>query len=262
MKYILSALLILFFGYFHVFDPLRNVYQWVFSPIELGLEEGAAGIKDYLSFYSNMNDVRRENLELKQKVLDLESDLLELEKLKQENIALESQLMNKEELGLDRLLLPANVMGNSKDLSGSTVYLDKGKIHGVKEGNNVILDNFLVGVVKEVSSGRSLVELITSSNSSATVYDINSVQKTEGLAIGQLGTSIVVERILPNEEVSVGDIIVTSGKDGTFIPDLYVGKIQEVVDDPSQPLKRAYLNTFTDLSKIRKVFVILDRSTE
>jgi rod shape-determining protein MreC len=153
-------------------------------------------------------------------------------------------------------------MGNNQDTTGSTIYINKGYLHKVKTEDIVIIDNIVIGLVKDVSANKSLVELITSSEMSATVYDLSSPQKTEGLAMGMFGTSIVVERILPGEDIKPGDIIVTSGKDGIFLPGLYIGKVEEVVDDPAQPLKRAFVSTMVDYSKLDKVFVVLGSNDE
>lgn len=262
MKYILIALVILFFGSFDIFDPVKNIYQKAVSPVQFGLSKGAKRLVDTSEFYKNIKIVHDQNLYLETRVLKLESELVELEKLKQENIAIKSQLENKQTLNITDKVLLAYTMGNNQDLTGSTIYVNKGSFDGVKKGNNIIIDNIVVGVVKETSSSKSLVELITSSNLSTTVYDLSSSQKTEGLAVGQLGTSIIVERILPSEQINIGDIIVTSGKDGIFLPGLYLGKVSEVIEDPSQPLKKAYIKTLVDYSKLDKVFIVIEEENE
>jgi rod shape-determining protein MreC len=254
--------MILFFGYFGVLNPVRDFFQGMFSPVQFGMNRGAKGIKDTFSFYSSVKKVRSENLHLETKILKLESELVELEKLRQENQALRSQIKNIEELGIEDRVLLAYTMGNNEDTTGSTIFINKGYLHKVKTGDIVIIDNIVIGLVKDVSANKSLVELITSSEMSATVYDLNSPQKTEGLAMGQFGTSILIERILPGEYIEPGDIIVTSGKDGIFLPGLYVGKVEEVVDDPAQPLKKAFVSTMVDYSKLDKVFVILGSNDE
>jgi rod shape-determining protein MreC len=262
VKYILISLLILFFGYFGVLNPVRDAYQWLFSPVQFGMNKGAKSIKDTFEFYSNVKKVRSQNLHLETKILKLESQLVDLEKLQQENQALRSQIQNLEELGIEEKVLLAYTMGNNQDTTGSSVYINKGYLHKVKSGDVVIIDNIVIGLVKDVSANKSLVELITSSEISATVYDLSSPQKTEGLAMGRFGTSIVIERILPGEDIEPGDIIVTSGKDGIFLPGLYVGKVEEVVDDPSQPLKKAFVSTMVDYSKLDKVFVVIGTNDE
>lgn len=262
MRYFALSLLILFLGYFGVLDPVRDFFQGAVSPIQYGLSGGARSIKDSIGFYSNLKKIRTENLFLNSRVIRLESQLVELENLKNENKILRDQVGSNEEIDLKNTMVIADVIGNSNDLTGSTFYLNKGTDHGVRNGDNVILQNFLVGIVKSAGKNRSLVDLVTSNDVSVTVFDQTSQQKIEGIATGQYGTSLLVERILSSEEISIGDVMFTSGKDGLFVPGLYVGKVSEVISDPAQPLKSAYLNTVTDYSKLDKVFILIGGNNE
>ena len=125
-------------------------------------------------------------------------------------------------------------------------------------GDNVIVGNYLVGRIASVLNERSIVELITSPSLSIAAYDIDSPTRTDGVCSGQYGTSVIMGRILPNEDISVSDMILTSGKDGLFLPGLVIGKVSSIVQVPSEPLKSASLEALLDFSKLRKVFVVLD----
>jgi len=54
-------------------------------------------------------------------------------------------------------------------------------------------------------------------------------------------------------------MFVSSGKDGIYIPGLYVGKVLEVYEDPSQPLKSAILQTALDIKRIDRVFILIKK---
>ncbi len=135
--------------------------------------------------------------------------------------------------------------------------MDKGANDGVTVGNNVIRENYLIGIVREVFPRRSVVDLVISPNVSAAVLDIDSPEKTEGIAQGQYGTSIQMTKILPSEKIEAGDTIITSGKDGIFTPGLRVGTVRSVLQVPVEPLKSAFLVTSVDFSRLDKVFLIL-----
>ena len=258
MKYLLISLLILSLGFFGLLNPLRNSYLKIVSPIQFGLNSSAHDLKESAVFYKNLASIRDENISLKDKINSLETEVFESKKYKDENEVLRDQLKLKNLGEIDKTVIYASVMGNSEDTTGSTLYINAGTSEGVKKSNNIVLGNSIIGIVREVLDNKSLVELITSQNVTMTVIDLDSLNNTEGLAIGQFGTSIIVERILPTEELKVGDTIYTSGKDGFFLPGYLVGEVTEVKDDPSQPLKSAVVKTKVDFTNLTKVFVLTD----
>lgn len=256
MKYLIISFSILFLGFFGFFNPIRNYYVKLISPIQFGLSNSAKEINDTFLFYKNLRAIRSENILLKTKINELEAQVAENKVLKSDIESLKLQLKIKNEFTFEHELLIAEIMGNSTDLTGSTAVISLGSSHGVTKGANVISGRQIVGIVKEVMSEKSLVDLINSPNVSLTVYDIDSPNKPEGLATGDYGTSIKLSRILPFEVIKQGDFIYSSGKDGFILPNLLVGIIEDVREDPSQPLKTATLKTSVDFAKLNKVFVV------
>jgi rod shape-determining protein MreC len=177
--------------------------------------------------------------------------------LREENKLLREQLGLKGEIELSSDLVLANVLGNPLDGSGTSLVLDKGDDNGVSVNDAVIKGKYLIGRISRVLDKRSVVELTTSPNLTASVVDVNT--KTEAVIVGQYGTSIQMHRILPNEVVSEGDIIVTSGKDGSFLPGFVVGEVDWVSKESASSLKSATIKTLVDPGSIDKVFVVLSQ---
>lgn len=257
MKYLLISFLILVLGVAGILAPLRDVVVSVVSPIQFGLRKTAINFKQALRFFSDSNKVRSENLDLLNKVLSLEEEIAQIKMYRDENLLLKQQLaVQGNKAGSEQKILLADVMGNSSDLSESTVLINIGTKEGVRVNDVAVIGKYLVGAVRSVEYSRSIVELITSPNLSLTVYDLDSPDKAAGLLVGAHGSLLSLERILQSEKISVGDTVVTSGKDGTFLPNLIVGKIIDIQNDPSQPLKKATLKTMVDTSKLLEVFII------
>ncbi len=258
MKFVLMSFFILILGFVRVLEPIRGPVQLLFSPMQLGLTDMALEIRDSAFFYFNINDLRGQNISLLQEVESLKSVIIELKEIQEENVVLKEQLSvgKSESADNGKRLQMANVLGNPTDLSETSVILDKGKRHGVSEGDNIVVGKFLVGIIEEVYEERSLVKLLTSPDVSIAVMDVDSTNKTEGISSGDYGTAVLMKRILPNEEIRVGDYIVTSGKDGKFYPFLGVGRVREISQVEVEPLKSAVLDTFINVSKVRKIFIL------
>lgn len=258
LRYTGISIVILIFGILGFLNPIRFVFHKVFNPIQFGFSKLGLDVRDSAEFVFNMKNIYMTNNVLLRENESLKSEILAMKKYEEENIVLKNQLTQIESNYTKRNLLLANIMGNSNDLSSSTMFIDKGSKSGVKINDNVVVANYLIGVVKEVFTERSLIELVTSPNLSITVYDIDTNKKTEGLAVGQYGTSIVMQRILPNEEIKAGDTIVSSGRDGIIGPGYIVGKVTKVNQVEVEPLKSAYMETSLDMSRLSRVFVVLN----
>jgi len=99
--------------------------------------------------------------------------------------------------------------------------------------------------------------VITSPEVSITVIDTTSKDKAEGLVTGDFGTAVVMSRILPNEDVRVGDSVVTTGRDGSFEPGYIIGEIARIEGNAAEPLRAALIEPGIDFSKLSKVFVLI-----
>jgi len=193
----------------------------------------------------------------------LQNGLVVLADLQEENAVLKSQFLddgyNGADRKSDRKLILASVLGNSQDSTHSTVFINVGKISGVAEGDMVIYKDNLVGVVKQVKSSYSLVDLVFSPDLKVAVKVIGSSEptdQTEGLVSGDFGTSLKLDSVLQKEPLSPGDTLITSGRDGLFDPGYIVGKVEEIYAEPTQPLKSAQVYPFIDIEHLDKVFVL------
>lgn len=256
MRYVLISFFLFIFGYFGLLGPLRDFVIGFVSPVQFGLRKSAIDIKEGIKFFGNVGKVRDENLLLLQKNSELEQKIIELKFVQNENDFLRQQLevAKRNEKLTD--VTTANVLGNPNDPTQSSLFLDKGSKDKIRAGDIVIVSGSVVGAIKNVSYSRSSVELITSANSAVTVYDLNSGVSIEGVAKGRHGSSILVERILPSERVEMGDVILTSGRDGVFPQGLLVGKVSQILSDPSQPLKKAFVESSIDFTKLTLVLVV------
>lgn len=254
MKWLIASLLIFIFGIFNIFAPIRGTIQYVFAPVQYGLQQAAFEINNGIDFFTKLTQIRSENISLLDENELFRAKLLELRALEEENNLLREQLNLKNFDSDTSQLILAKTLGSTAGQVGTTMVLDKGKVHGVVEEDMVVIGNYLVGKVVNTTNNRSEVELITSPTLVISVIDSNT--KTEGVSKGQFGTSMLMSRILPSENVEIGDIIVTSGRDGIFLPDFIVGEITEVSEKSAEVLREATTQSLISLSSLRKVFII------
>lgn len=254
MRWLLASLAIFILGIFNIFAPIRGGLQFVLNPVQFGLQEMAVGLRDGVGFYFNLRSIHSENLKLLEEREDLLSEVQRLKYLEEENQLLKDQLGVLVTEDLSKGLILANTLGNFNDHTGTSIVLDRGSLHGINEGDVVVKGQHLVGVVRSVTQQRADVELITSPTLTISVVDFET--KTEGLARGEFGTSVLMERILPGESVGKGNLVVTSGRDGRVFPGFLVGEVIDVSDESAEVLKYASVKVLLNMDNLGKVFVI------
>lgn len=256
MKLLIASIVIFIIGFFGLLSPLQNGLSIISTPVQSSLSNSAQSIKNVYVFFVGVREVSKDNENLRLENQALKDSVVQYKIAGEENALLRQQLEVKEEFPEDQTFVLANVLGNPADKTGSSIVIDKGTRDGIKQGNNVVVGKSIVGIVRTAEIGRSVVDLITSPNVSITAMDIDSPNKAEGLVTGQFGTSIELTRILPSDILEVGDTIITTGKDGSFEPNLIVGTVTEIQGTAADALRTAFIESQVDLNKLTKVFVL------
>lgn len=252
-----ASLLIYLLGYTGVFDYPRNFAQYLANPIQYGLYEVASSIENAFSFFANLKQLRDENIALLEKTYDLQSKISKLKEIEAENKSLKEQLGVKPELISQNLLL-TKVIGIPFDNEDAELLIDKGSEDGIRLGQSVVYKSILVGSVVDVFAHRSNIVLVTSPKLSAAVLNQSTEGRAKGIVTGNYGTSVLMDKVLQDEEIKPGDVIVTSGQDGVFKPGLLVGTVKEVIGSTTEPVKKAKLESVINLEKLELVFIDLD----
>ena len=118
----------------------------------------------------------------------------------------------------------------------------------------VLTERGLVGRITDVYSSASRVLLITDSNSSVNVILQNA--RLRGLLRGRPHEAPIMDYLPPEQPVSVGDIVLTSGEGGSFPTGIPVGQVVEVEHNDVEMFQRAQVRTTVDFNTLETVLVI------
>lgn len=198
--------------------PLQRV---AYLPIDAG-----GNIGDYLTRLSVM---KSENDELRRAQLASAHLLLRQDHLELENKRLRALLDMQAKQPVKGLV--AEIMYAARDPFARKVIIDKGLQHGVAGGQAVVDELGVIGQVTRVFPLMSEVSLLTDKDQAIPV----KVQRN-GLrsVLAGAGPGMMELRFLAaNAEVNVGDILVTSGLDGVYLPGLPVARIAKIDRDNS-----------------------------
>ena len=175
-------------------------------------------------FFNDIFYIREENIKLKEKLYNLILQNQSQISLIEEN----QRLKNLLELKKNRVdvVTIAEVVARGSNKFLNTVWINKGTNDGVKENMPVITFNGLTGKVVYTTGNYSEILLITDPNFSVAVR----IERTrvEGVMTGA-GTNKAILKYIPHdEEVLVGDRIITSGLDNLFPEGINVGVVKKI----------------------------------
>lgn len=177
-------------------------------------------LKSSVNEYLNLKD---ENRELRKRIYELMLEKKSNQELLDENRRLKL-LLGLKDTRRD-IVAYARIVAKGSNRFYRTVWIDKGSNDGVAEGMAVIGIDGLLGKVLSTTGGYSEVLLINDPNFSVS----SRVERTrvEGIVSGR-GDRCVLKYIPLEEEVMVGDRLVTSGLDGIFPEGIPIGAVSFV----------------------------------
>src|SRR5277367_6538614 len=193
-------------------ESTRLIRIWVvgaITPFERGVIwiENGAGNLWHNYFY--LRGVRAENRQLKDQIEQMRLEQVRLSEDAAQAHRLQSLLAFKEQF-ISRTVA-AQVIGSSGSDLSRIVYIDKGENVGIKKDMAVITADGIVGKVLVIYPSVSQILLI--SDQSSGVGAILEKTRLQGVLRGTATGEVVVERVMSDEQVPVGENVLTSGGD-------------------------------------------------
>jgi rod shape-determining protein MreC len=234
---------------------IRSWSVGIISPFERAGAWGVEKIRNTWRHYFALSATARDNERLKQ-----ENDALKLEITQLRGKASEADrlagLMNFRQSQEHLPMVGARVIAASPDANSAVIYLDRGLRDGVKKNMGVITPDGVVGKVFESFSNTAQVLLITDRESGvgAMIEESRIQSPVRGLGVGE--PLISMSYVSNDDEVAVGQHVVTSGMDRIFPRELPVGTIVEAKQG-SPPFKYIRVRPAAQLEKLEEVIVLL-----
>jgi rod shape-determining protein MreC len=207
-----------------------------------GLWDGYVGLR---RAHNENRALRGENEQLKLRLAQLESRAAEAERV--------AGLLGFRSLNPDAPMLLARVIGAGAAGTSRTVFLNRGERDGVRKNIAVITPDGVVGRILEVFPATAQVQLMTDRDSGVGALLENS--RTQGIIRGSGDPTVMLHNIVPEQEVAVGERILTSGLDRIFPKDLPVGVVERVSSD--RPFQQIVVRPAARLDRLEEVIVLL-----
>jgi len=202
--------------------------------------------------YINLVNVHRENQQLRAEIAQLrgENNLLKEEGALAER--LQAILEFKQSVPFS--LVAASVVGRDPTHWYQTILVNKGASDGVKVDMGVITPEGVVG--KVIKTGPHHAQVLLMTDRSSAVAGIIQRTRDEGIVQGIEGGALRLKYLPHFSEVMVGDVIVTSGLEGSFAKGLKIGEIEKVEKKEHELFLQVKVTPQIDFSKLEEVLII------
>lgn len=188
-------------------------------------------LSDRIKRYFLLVDTKTENLEFSQRLKRVVDENVKLQQVAQENIHLRLLLDFQQKTASTGSV--ANVIAYR---SGEThqIIVDRGSIDGVQPAAAVVDGIGLVGKVITVSNKSSVVQLLTDRFSG--IDSVIREKSVRGMVTGAGTRALNFDFVARDQEVYVGDRVLTSGLGGIYPPGLLVGVVSNIASSDTDIL--------------------------
>jgi rod shape-determining protein MreC len=256
--FVLLSLLLLFIDvrYKHL-EAIRSTLALpihALQRIATNLASQPGTLWDQLSGYiDTQGNLARENEQLRQQHTAYAEQLLQLQVLQAEN----SQLRKYFDLEqhADYPMQMAEIVYVERDIFKRKVFVDKGTQKNVAAGQVVMDEIGLVGQVTRVYPWLSEVTLITDKDHAVPIQMLRTGLRAVVFGSGDI-SNLSLRYMPSSSDIQVGDVMVTSGIDGTYPAGLPVAKVTQIERDPAYPFARILCTPLSGVDQQRQLMII------
>ncbi len=238
---------------------IASILGFVSTPMQSVATEVTDNVVEFLDLDGLSKDELKEMVTaLQDENSRLQDRLIDYTQVKQENERLKVQLHISQQAP-ENEMVSASVIGRDPNDPFSGFSIGIGTLSGVSEGDPVITDKGLVGVVSRAYATTSKVDCLLSEDVSVAAVSIDKQESgLIGCNITMASSGLLRLSYLTSETaLEEGDIITTSGAGGVYPANLKIGVVQSVEKSETDVSKYAVVRPFEELASVKEVQVIV-----
>jgi rod shape-determining protein MreC len=239
-------------------NPVERGVMSLTAPLAQGSSalNGMAG--NIWSNYLDLLDVRRENLALRASVKRLNERIVAGNEAAVANARLKALLDLKGTLEAPSVAV--SVIGEDSSAWFKTLVVDRGSSDGLLEGMPVLAAGGVVGRLVKVAPNSSRVLLLT--DHASAIAALVQRSRARGVVRGAGGGRCSMEFTVKDEDVKVGDTVITSGIGGVFPKGLPIGEVTMVKKGEYGVFQTIEVRPVVNIAKLEEMLVLVRQAHE
>lgn len=239
---------------------IASILGFVSTPMQSVATDLTGNVTEFLDLDGFTKDELKDLVAtLQQENSQLQDKLIDYNQLKQENGRLKTQLHISEQ-DPEIEMRSAAVIGRDPNDPFSGFSIGIGTLSGVSEGDPVITDRGLVGVVTQAYATTSKVNCLLSEDVKVAAVSIDKQESgfiSCNITMASSGL-LKLSYLTGDTAIEEGDIITTSGAGGVYPAKLKIGQVESVEKSETDVSKYAVIRPFEDLASVKEVQVIIN----
>jgi rod shape-determining protein MreC len=204
-------------------------------------------------YFETQKQLLADNVQLRQQHDQDAAQLTQLSAIQAENAQLRT--LQELEQRVDYPMQMTEIVYVERDIFKRKLIVNKGSQAKVQPGQVVVDDTGVVGQVTRVYPWVSEVTLVTDKDHAVPIQSLRN-----GLRAVVFGSGDISEmslRYMPvSADIVEGDVLVTSGIDGTYPPNLPVAKVIKIERDPAYPFARIICAPLSGVDRHRALLIV------
>lgn len=237
-------------------SPFERFVLTVTSPATRGITALNDSVRSVWDGYLYLAGVKEENRRLLQTIKIQNERLIRGSEALLENARLRALLRMKETL--PGTSVPVSVIAEEATPWFRTVVVDRGSQDGIREGVPVVALNGVVGQVIKVGATSAKVLLLTD-HASAMAATVQR-SRARGVVKGKGGDLCSLEFASRQDDIRLGDIVVTSGVGGVYPKGIPIGEVTMVKKGEYGIFQTVTVRPAVNLSRLEELLVLVSRT--
>ncbi|MBI2597138.1 rod shape-determining protein MreC [Candidatus Daviesbacteria bacterium] len=246
---LIISILILVLDQFRLLNLTKSLISYLTNPISFGLYQTNQKLSRQFYFVFEARFAAQENKALKEQIGKLLSENTQLRKKLAETESLVSQSKYLDTPNYN--LIVTRPIGLSRFLK-----VDKGSNSNLKLGEAVIFNNNYIGKIVQIFPKSANVQLLIDPDSKVAAFSQGLEGRAKGVLAGQFGTEMLMDKILHEEKIKLGDLVYSEGTEGFLPRGLILGRVSQILERENEVFKQAKVQPVFDIRDLELVFVI------
>ncbi len=239
---------------FHYLEHVRYVAAIVLYPLQRAAQLPGEAIASVGAYLSTVSVLRAENEQLRRQLVESAPAAQGYAVAQQEKASLAALLDVRARYNRQSATSVA-VLYTGRDPFAQKLFVDKGGDAGLALGEAVIDAHGVVGQVTRVFPYMAEVTLVTDKDHAVPVKVERTGVRSVLFGAGA-GRAPELRFLAPSADIQVGDVLVTSGLDGTYPPGLAVARVATLERDTGQMFARVTCTPLAGVDRSEQLLVL------
>ena len=238
---------------YHYLEGLRSVAATIVYPLQRAAQLPGQALLSISGYFVTMQSLASDNAMLRQQLVEQSATAQGYPASQQENARLRTLLDMKARY--PTAAVAVEVLYTSRDPFAQRVFVDKGADADLRPGEAVVDAVGVIGQVTRVFPYMAEVTLLTDKDHAVPVKVQRSGVRSVLYGAGA-GRAPELRFMAPSADIQVGDILETSGLDGTYPPGLAVARVATLERETGQVFARITCAPLAGVDRSEQLLVV------